>query len=332
MKPSLAIKSLSLLLSVNQPAFLSGPPGIGKSSLIKQYSQQHNLDLIDLRAILLDPVDLRGLPIPVGDGDERTVRWITPEFLPQSGQGILFLDELNAAPRLVQSACLQLVLDRRIGEYQLPDGWQIVSAGNRETDGAGIGSMITPLADRFTHIEVEADLDDWCLWAFDNRVPAPLIAFLRFRPGLFSQTPSNNGEIVFNSPRSWAAVGEIMAQQPDKDIEFELYCGRVNEGTAQELIAFLEMYRSLPNIDAILINPQTSHVPGMDEPSALYAVVTALASKANPSNMDAIIQYADRLPKEFAVCLIKDALSRNQDVASTQAFIRWAAENKDTFA
>lgn len=329
MKPTLASQALSLLLDIQQPAFLSGPPGIGKSSIVQQYAAKHDLQLMDLRAVLLDPVDLRGLPMPVGDDGNKKVRWITPEFLPTEGRGVLFLDELNAAPRLVQSACLQLTLDRKLGEYSLPDGWQIVAAGNRETDGAGVGPMITPLADRFTHIEVEADLNDWCLWAIDNNVPAPLIAFLRFRPALLSDTPKAGDDKVFNSPRSWATVAQIMDKQPPKEIEFELYQGRIGEGAVVELMAFLEMYRSLPNVDTIFMNPTSAPVP--EKPCALYATVTCLASRANSGNIDALIQYADRLPQEFAVCLVRDCQTRNPEIANTHAFIGWASRNTDVF-
>ncbi|RMB09017.1 ATP-binding protein [Eilatimonas milleporae] len=320
--------ALALLLAVGHPVFLSGPPGVGKSTIVKDYAAQNRLDLIDLRAVLLDPTDLRGLPFPVGDGDDKHVKWLIPEFLPKEGKGILFLDELNAAPRLVQSACLQLVLDRRLGEYALPDGWQIVAAGNRVTDGAGISTMITPLANRFTHIDVNADLNDWCGWAIVNDMPPELIAFIRFRPELLSQDPKNGQDDAFASPRSWHAVGQIMAANPPRSIERDLYMGRIGEGAVTELISFLEMFRSLPKLDDILMDPTGSPVP-RNEPGVLYAIVTGLASKATPANMDAIVRYADRLSDEYAVCLIRDCRAQNPDTANTEAFIAWASRNSN---
>lgn len=159
MKPSFMIEALRTLTKVNQPAFIWGPPGVGKSQLVAQVAAEQKKEMIDIRAVLLDPVDLRGLPHL---GKDNTARWATPDFLPQEGEGILFLDELNAAPPLVQAACYQLTLDRKIGEYTLPDGWSVLAAGNRETDRSVTSRMPSALANRFIHLDFVVDLDDWC--------------------------------------------------------------------------------------------------------------------------------------------------------------------------
>ena len=141
--------------------FIWGSPGVGKSSIIGQLARSLNLALRDIRALLLDPVDLRGLPY-VADGRSK---WATPEFLPQEGAGILLLDELNSAPAMVQAAFYQLILDRRLGEYTLPDGWVIIAAGNRDGDRAHTTRMPTPLRNRFVHLEFEVDAQEWSEWA-----------------------------------------------------------------------------------------------------------------------------------------------------------------------
>ena len=136
MTPLQVISALQTLTSIHQPVFLWGAPGVGKSQIVSQVAAMRGMALRDIRAVLLDPVDLRGLPRLT---DAGTAVWCPPAFLPGAGdppQGILFLDELNAAPPLVQAACYQLILDRAIGEYRLPDGWSIVAAGNREKDKA----------------------------------------------------------------------------------------------------------------------------------------------------------------------------------------------------
>ncbi len=132
MKPSEVSSSLALLTKVRKPAFLWGSPGVGKSEVVAQVAASQAIRLVDIRAILLDPVDLRGLPTV----ENGKAAWATPAFLPDGGDGILFLDALNAAPPLVQAACYQLVLDRALGEYRLPDGWTVFAAGNREGDRA----------------------------------------------------------------------------------------------------------------------------------------------------------------------------------------------------
>ena len=157
MTPSQIFSALHTLLSAHQPVFLWGAPGVGKSQVVAKVAADRGMALRDIRAVLLDPVDLRGLPRL----ENGRAEWCPPAFLPgpdDSEQGIIFLDELNAAPPLVQAACYQLVLDRRIGEYRLPDGWSIIAAGNREKDKAVTHRMPSALANRMVHLELTSRL------------------------------------------------------------------------------------------------------------------------------------------------------------------------------
>jgi len=183
MKASSISDALRVLVAARRPVFIWGGPGVGKSSVVKQLAETLNVPLQDVRALLLDPVDLRGLPFRGSDGRSK---WATPEFLPQDGTGILFLDELNAAPAMVQASCYQLVLDRKVGEYTLPDGWAIIAAGNRDSDRAVTTRMPTPLRNRFVHLEFEVDVQEWSEWAIQAGIRPEVIAFLRFRPELLS--------------------------------------------------------------------------------------------------------------------------------------------------
>src|SRR5215472_14800209 len=255
MKASVISSALRTLVTARQPVFIWGGPGIGKSAVVRQLAVGLAVPLQDVRALLLDPVDLRGLPFLGSDGRSK---WATPEFLPQDGTGILFLDELNAAPVMVQASCYQLVLDRKLGEYTLPDGWAIVAAGNRDSDRAATNRMPTPLRNRFVHLEFEVDLQEWCEWAIQNGIRPEVIAFLRFRPELLSAFDRDQN--AFPSPRSWEFVSRILASSPDKAIEHELFAAAVGQGAATELSGFLRMFRELPNIDAILMNPQREPV------------------------------------------------------------------------
>ena len=168
MKASKITSAISALIDSKIPSFLWGPPGIGKSSIVKQISTAKSLQFIDLRLSLMDPTDLKG--IPFYDKHEHHSVWAPPSFLPKSGEGILFLDELNSAPPAVQASAYQLILDRQVGEYKLPDGWAIVAAGNRETDRGVVYKMPTPLANRFVHLEMEVDVNDWKDWAFSTGI------------------------------------------------------------------------------------------------------------------------------------------------------------------
>lgn len=318
-----ALKTLS---DAKLATFIWGAPGVGKSQVVAQVAKELDFQFTDVRAILLDPVDLRGLPHINGD---HKAHWCPPDFLPTSGNGILFLDELNAAPPLVQAACYQLVLDRRLGEYTLPDGWRIVAAGNRESDKAVIHRMPAPLANRFAHLQFDVDVNVWVAWALASGIQTELIAFIRFRPELLHKFDPKSADKGFPSPRAWEFVSRILAQQPDTLIEFELIKGVVGEPAAVELMAFLKIFRSLPHPDLILNDPEHAEVP--KDVNVAYALVGALTHRASEQNFSRLVTYFNRLPDEFSVLAIRDclAMDKKQVLVNTRAYIEWAAKHAD---
>jgi len=320
MKPSSIVKALRLLVRARRPVFIWGPPGVGKSAVVTQVATLLDMAMQEVRAVLLDPVDLRGLPHLGTDG---TTKWAPPDFLPRDGEGILFLDELNAAPALVQAAFYQLVLDRKLGEYNLPDGWTIVAAGNRDSDRAVTTRMPTPLRNRFVHLSFEVNLQEWSEWAIGASQRPEVIAFLRFREELLSKFERD--ENAFPSPRTWEFVSNILDGNPELEVEREMLAGTVGLGAATEFSAFLEQFRALPSIDAILMNPTGEAVP--TEPSAQYAVASALARRASDTNFGSVCSYLERLPAEFSVLCVHDALLREPAVRNTSGFVKWAVTN-----
>ena len=325
MKSAAIASALRTLVAARQPVFVWGGPGIGKSAVVRQLAADLAIPLQDVRAVLLDPVDLRGLPFLGTDGRSK---WATPEFLPQEGSGILFLDELNAAPAMVQAGCYQLVLDRKLGEYTLPKDWAIIAAGNRDSDRAVTTRMPTPLRNRFVHLEFEVDLQEWSKWAIQSGVRAEVIAFLRFRQELLSAFDRDAN--AFPSPRSWEFVSRILDSTPDPSIEHELFAGAVGTGAATEFSAFLRMFRELPNIDAILMNPLKEPVP--ENAAAQYAVASALARCASDMNFDRVCLYLDRMPTEFSVLCVRDASLRQPGIRHTASYTKWAIENHHVLA
>ncbi|WP_419785948.1 AAA family ATPase [Pseudodesulfovibrio sp.] len=315
--------SLKTLIPLRQPVFLWGPPGVGKSQVVAQVAAELGLALTDIRAVLLDPVDLRGLPT-VKDG---VAHWCPPAFLPTSGEGILFLDELNAAPPLVQTACYQLVLDRRVGEYTLPEGWTVIAAGNRETDRAVTHRMPSALANRFVHLDFTVDAETWLAWAEESGLAEEIRAFIRFRPNLLHDFDPKRDIKAFPSPRSWEFAARILASRPDADVETALLKGTVGAGAAVEFAGFARMYRQLPDPDAVIDRPDTAAVP--KEPATLYALCEALAKRAGEDTAEGIVTYAGRLPSEFGVLLVRDAVRQHRGVVETPAFSDWATANSD---
>ncbi len=324
MKPSAIIQALETLLAVRQPAFLWGAPGVGKSQVVAQAAASHGLDLIDVRAVLLDPVDLRGLP---RIGDDGRAAWCAPSFLPQSGRGVLFLDELNAAPPLVQAACYQLILDRRLGDYELPAGWTALAAGNRESDRAVTHRMPSALSNRMVHLDFEADLDDWLEWAAASDILPEIMAFMRFRPTLLHVFDPARNEKAFPSPRSWEFVSRMLAMKPPRETAHALLRGAVGEAAAAECIGFLDVCAQLPDVDAVLANPGEVVIP--DDPAVMYALCESVARRASEAAMPGLGVLASRLPVEFGVLLMRAAAAVKPTVVETEAFHRWACANSD---
>lgn len=181
-----------------------GPPGIGKSSVVAQVAAKNGMQLVDLRISQLAPTDLRGLPVP--ETEKGFATWYPPNFLPrdENSRGILFLDEINMAPPVVQGIAQQLVLDRRTGDYKLPDGWYIWAAGNRKSDGASVYEMKSPLANRFIHLSAKPDMDSYVDYMAARDYTPEVMAFLLGNPELLHKMPVGGGSsLAWPSPRMW---------------------------------------------------------------------------------------------------------------------------------
>lgn len=323
MKATNLIKSVVTCIKSLRPCFIHGSPGIGKSDIVRKVADIMNLELIDIRAVLLDPVDLRGIP-SVANGKTK---WCVPDFLPTHGKGILFIDELNAAPPLVQAALYQLILDRKLGEYVLPDGWSIVAAGNLDSDKAVTHKMSTALKSRFIHLFLEVDVNEWVSWAIDNKLYMPLIAFIKFRPNLLHVFDPNSKDKAFPCPRTIAFVSDLYNAGIDSEIEYELVSGTVGEGFTVEWLAFHRIFKTLPNPDMVLMNPESASVPA--DIATLYALCGAISRKVTENSMDRFVTYIGRLPKEFSVMSMQLAVKRDSDLVNTNGYIRWASDNQD---
>ena len=321
MRPTEVIRALASLIPTQRPIYIWGSPGVGKSSLVKQAASTLDLELVDVRATLLDPVDLRGIPCIHGD----VAVWCPPAFLPQDGQGILFLDELAQAPPLVQAACLQLTLDRRVGEYELPDGWSVIAASNRVEDRAGTHRLISPLLNRFVHLDLEVSHEDWQSWAVANTIAPEVRAFLNYRPALLAQFEPAANPRAFPTPRSWQFVSDVLARAP-QELLHPVIGGCVGEGPAAEFVGFLRLFRELPDLDQILTRPDASPVPR--EPAVLYALVGALVERCRLAQapLAGFVTYAMRLPDEFTLLALRDALAIQPKMAALPAVQQWIAK------
>jgi hypothetical protein len=314
------------------PVMLWGPPGVGKSQMVAQIAAAHQVPVIDVRLSQMEPSDLRGIPFRVGD----RVEWAVPGLLPSSerhgARGVLFLDEITSASPAVSAAAYQLILDRRLGDYQLPDHWAIFAAGNRQGDRGVTYAMPAPLANRFSHFEVDTNLDDWVAWAYANDIDERVIAFLRFRPELlFDFDPAHN-PVAFPTPRSWEFAHRGLRKFEDHP---ELLPGTlqacVGPAAGIEFHAFIDNLDQMPDLDAILAGEEVP-VPG--EIDLQYAVAAALvgrairaaASEDSQGVVGNILVFAGRFPqREMGVMLVSDLYRAiGGDLFEVPEFAGWA--------
>ena len=333
MKPTLAKLAIKAALKANKAIFLWGSPGCGKSSIVAQVAQDMDAELSDVRALLLEPVDLRGLP----HIDKGVTKWARPTFLPpteQTGNSVLFLDELNAAEQSVQAACYQLILDRAVGEHKLPTGCGIIAAGNKASDRAHVNRMPSALANRLVHIDIEPDMNDWVMWALNNTIRTELIAFMMFRPdALFCFDPRKDDR-AFASPRSWETVSRLLDALPVTTAEEQavltaMINGTVGEGMGTEFSAFLATYKDLPNPKQALVNPKTAKIP--QTPAGLYAVCASLCHHVDPNTVDNFFEYIGRMGEEFQTLAVKLATWKRDDICNSRSFIKWGTEHQGAF-
>lgn len=327
MKPSLAIAALEFLVKQNAPAMLWGAPGVGKSDLVRQVAKKLGLELIDIRLSQFDPTDLKGFPVVTGKGANAVAHWVPPALLPTEGKGILFLDELPSAPQAVQASAYQLVLDRKLGEYTLPEGWTVVAAGNRSEDRSVVHTQPAALANRFTHLEIEVDVEDWLGWAAGNGIHDVIRGFIRFRPAALTTLKLDAGVKGFASPRSWSFANKFIRRGLDAQIERNLLVGTVGAGPSQEFIVFMREASNMPDIEDIFKDPTNAKVP--ENISTQHAVVAALEARATADNYDVLMQYVARLPLEFQVVFVQSTVKRDDSVCETSSYTAWTTKHQE---
>ena len=318
---------LSASISAGHPVLVTGAPGIGKSDIIAQAARTAGAEVILSHPVVSDPTDAKGLPWKV---EGENVATFLPfgdlaRALDSTVSTVWFLDDLGQASPAVQASFMQLLLARRVNGHILPDCVTFVAATNRRTDRAGVSGVLEPVKGRFyTILELEPSLDDWSNWAIDNDIVPELIAFLRFRPDLLSAFEPTADLTNSPTPRTWSHVSSILNYHLSRDIETLAICGAVGEGAGMEFMAFLAMYQDLPNIDAILVDPDASAIP--EKPATLYALTTGLAMRANDQTFGRIAKYAQRIVDaghgEFGALLLRDCLKRDESLIQSPDGVR----------
>jgi hypothetical protein len=262
-----------------RPMFLWGPPGIGKSEVVAQITQDLGGFMIDLRLGQMDPTDIRG--IPFFNKELGKMDWAPPIDLPDEELAsqypivVLFMDEMNSAAPAVQAAAYQLVLNRRIGKYRLPDNVVMVAAGNRESDKGVTYRMPTPLANRFVHVEMRADFATWQDWAVVNGIHKDVVGYLSFAKQDLYDFDAKSSSRAFATPRSWCFVSELLEDEDLDDVTAtDLIAGTIGEGLAVKFQAHRRISGKLPQPEDILSGKEKELQ--VKEVSAMYSLVISL--------------------------------------------------------
>jgi len=274
-----ARKSLLKAFKRQRPVFLWGPPGIGKSELVADITAELGGHMIDLRLGQMEPTDIRG--IPFYNKDNGKMDWAEPIDLPSEELAsqypivVLFLDEMNSSAPSVQAAAYQLILNRRIGKYRLPDNAVIVAAGNRESDKGVTYRMPTPLANRFIHQEMKCDFTSWQEWAVNHNIHKDVVGYLSFAKQDLYDFDAKSASRAFATPRSWSFVSELLEdEEGDDDTIMNLIAGTVGEGLAVKFMAHRKVAGRMPKPEDILSGKEKELE--VKEVSAMYSLVISM--------------------------------------------------------
>jgi hypothetical protein len=272
-------KAVLKAFNTKRPVFLWGPPGIGKSEVVAEITQELGGHMIDLRMAQMEPTDLRG--IPYFNKDNGKMDWAPPIDLPDEELAsqypivVLFLDEMNSASPAVQAAGYQLILNRRVGKYKLPDNVVMVAAGNRDSDKGVTYRMPMPLANRFIHLEMKPDFTSWQVWAVENKIHKDVVGYLSFAKQDLYDFDSKSSSRAFATPRTWTFVSELLTEDDtDNDTLFNLIAGTIGEGLAVKFAAHRKLAGKMPEpID--ILNGKVKDLE-VKEVSAMYSLAISM--------------------------------------------------------
>lgn len=315
----------------NLPLLILGAPGIGKTAICQAGAEEEGAETKILYLSMLDPVELYGLPVPVGEAGSRRVERLLDDLLlgivEAKTHTMLLLDEIDKASASTQAAAGPLLLARRIGRHKLPDNVAIVATANRRSDRAGSQGILSHLISRFTCVTLGIDADSWGNWATKKGLAPETISFIRHRPALlhdFDAEKAVSGTAPYPCPRTWEIVAQHTAARVPADCAGIAYAGAVGEGAAAEYQAHLRLCAELPDLESALRDPGTLKLP--KTVGGLYALVSGLANLAsNNDRAHAVFAIAERMisdkKTEFAACLVRDCLQRHDFISSSPAWI-----------
>ena len=327
------------------PLMIWGPPGCGKSSIVKTVADELQIEFIDVRLAQMEPCDIRGLPVP--DKETLSMDWYVNGSWPRNpnGKGIIFLDELTAADRSIQVAAYELILDRRLGKlYNVPPGYLIVAAGNRTTDSAVATTMSSALANRFLHVELKEDQESWLTWARQHDIHPSVIGFIQYKPQMLFDMDDQNLERGWPSPRSWQRVSQMCQICKDENVLRKLIYGLVGNRAGVEFMSFHKLNRKFDDILQTMLDPNSViKIPETaDEKYAMCAAMVYLLWRGKDEEdekkrMTGFYRICIEMTSDFACMALMAAFEGNDKtkkgifcdkLTNHPLFVKWRAKHK----
>lgn len=281
--------------------------------------------VIDLRLGQCDPTDLLGFP-NIENG--RSV-YHPPKDIPIIGDEIpkgyngwlLFLDEMNTAPKAVQAAAYKL-LDRMVGQTKLHPSVYIAAAGNKDTDGAITTTMSSATLSRIVSMELEVNFNDWAVWALANNIDHRIMGYLQFKPGAFHKFDPKNLKEPFPCPRTWEFINRaINGLDVSLNSDLGLLSGIIGNGTAREFIEYCAIYGEIASFEEIMSNPESIIIK--DRPDIKYAYAGFVASRITPENASQLMKFINRLPVEFQIVTLSNAFKAKPLISQVPEIMEW---------
>lgn len=345
-------KNLVIAIEHGYPVLITGQPGIGKTDIVGQATEEakkfkfkrtdflkksgiYKQDEIKFKMLTFhpavsEPTDYKGQPwvldgkadfLPYGD---------LRSLIEADSPTVAFFDDIGQAPPCVQAALMQLFLARKVNGHSVSDFVVFIGATNRKKDRAGVSGILEPVKSRFKSIiELVPNAEDWIDWALTNKVHPDVVGYVHFKPDAVADYQPTAEMTNSCCPRTLVAASDWLWAGVE---DYEMISGAIGAGRAAELMSFIKVKNSLPDLEEIIKNPMEAYVPDeRKEPSALYAVVSALVHKADEDTVGNIMKYAERLPKNYNILLGRDIKRKDVDkeIQKTKAFIAWAIKHSE---
>ena len=306
-----------------------GAPGVGKSTMVKTLAKDKGIGFVDVRLAQMESIDIRGIPVP--DKERKVVDWFPSAIFPKDNSkgGIIFLDELSSAPKDVQVAAYELILDRQLGGgdiYKVPSKWIIVAAGNRSCDRAVSTTMSSALANRMMHLEIEANAEDWVAWAVSHGIHPTVVGFINFKPQLLLSVDDQNLERGFPTPRSWERVSEMCKILNNETLLRKAVYGLVGTAAGQQFMEFYKLAAQMDNVLEMMVNPKIPvKIPNRDD--LKYALCSAMVyhiwrgkdAADTQKRVDGFLRISMQLPPAFSTMAMTNARLGTESLTTTMA-------------